>query len=157
MLSRTESCKYLSICLDGMGKERTKFPHFVQQPKKLADSNKIMLSLNLAVVHKTNEDCNNSLYGYFNTTNIHKNNTNVIASEIIHCISLQNFVPPVLFLQFDNYAANKSYLMLAIWGYFLINQSRIKEVNIEINNTYVLLCQYFLGLFELHASWTYPQ
>lgn len=62
----------LSIAHDGMSKEKTKFPHLLDdRTKKLTDNMKITCSLNLAVVHKKcNDVLENQLHTFCNVNQI---------------------------------------------------------------------------------------
>uniref|UniRef100_A0AC35GRD0 Uncharacterized protein n=1 Tax=Panagrolaimus sp. PS1159 TaxID=55785 RepID=A0AC35GRD0_9BILA len=139
--SRTSN-DLLSIAHDQMSKEKTKFPHLLEdRSKKITDTMKIMNSLCLGVVHKIPQNSlgRDQLHAYWNIDQMSGGTSNTIISQLFNIISNTNPIPPEISIQLDNCAANKNYNTLASFGLLLLWVPNIKKIYIcmpEVGHTH---------------------
>uniref|UniRef100_A0A914ZAQ0 CCHC-type domain-containing protein n=1 Tax=Panagrolaimus superbus TaxID=310955 RepID=A0A914ZAQ0_9BILA len=138
----------LSIAHDGMSKDKTKWPHLLQdRPKKLTDTLKMMNSLNLGVVHKiSNGTLGDQLHAFWNIDQMAGGTSNTIASQLFDILSNCHYIPPEISIQLDNCAANKNYNMLGAFGLLLLWVPKIQKVYLcmpQVGHTHDDVDRYF--------------
>uniref|UniRef100_A0A914YTG2 DUF7869 domain-containing protein n=1 Tax=Panagrolaimus superbus TaxID=310955 RepID=A0A914YTG2_9BILA len=152
-LSRSSNL-LLSLAHDGMSKDKTKWPHVLEdRPKKLTDTMKIMNSLNLGVVHKTQQNVleenvvvKDQLHAYWNIDQMSGGTSDTIASQLIHMISSCNPIPLEISIQLDNCPSNKNYNVLAVFGLLLLWVPGLKKIHLcmpQVGHTHDDVDRYF--------------
>lgn len=133
-LSRTSNF-LLSIAHDGMSKDKTKWPHLLEdRPKKLVDTIKMMNSLNLGVAHKlTPNTQGDQLHAYWNIDQMSGGTSNTVISQLFNMISNCNPIPQEISIQLDNCAANKNYNVLGAFGLLLAWVPDIRKVCLNLS------------------------
>uniref|UniRef100_A0AC34G9G9 MULE transposase domain-containing protein n=1 Tax=Panagrolaimus sp. ES5 TaxID=591445 RepID=A0AC34G9G9_9BILA len=131
-LSQEQPLKFLSAIIDGMSKTQLRLPKlYDHRSKKVEDNDRMYCNLNLVLVHRKDTIYSTKSIGMFSPGACYDNTTNSMLSQLLFGLTTCSVIPPTVFIQVDNFAANKSYVFFATFGYLLKRQSAIKEFYIS--------------------------
>jgi hypothetical protein len=89
---------------------------------------------------------------FFNIGESYPANSNGIASRLFHLLANLKPLPETIIIQLDNAKVNKSKILFAAFGLFLMRQDVVKNVSF-FSRTHSL----FLDLSSFHAAGSYAQ